>query len=122
MVYLPQLCLNTLTFGTIVYTMAGYRIGITYYLFYMLLLLITALNGFLICQIVASMSPSPQTAMSVFPVIVFSLMSVAGYFVTLNNIDSWLGSWAVFISPLRWSLQVCILIIIICILVGYIIT
>ena len=86
--------------------MAGYRWGAQYYGIYVLLLIVTALNGFAICQLVACLSPSPQTAMSVFPVIVFSLMSVAGYFVSLKKLDSWLKSWAPIVSPIRWSVQV----------------
>ena len=105
-VYLPQLLLNTWVFGSIVYFMAGYRVTMSYYWFYILVLVVTALNGFVICQLVACMSPSPQTAMSVFPVVVFSLMSVAGYFVSLKNLDEWLRVWAPNVSPLRWSLQV----------------
>lgn len=105
-VYLPQLIFNTWTFGTLVYTMAGYRAGAEYYGMYILVMLVTALYGFAICQLVASLSPTPQTAMSVFPVIVFSLMSVAGYFISLENLDDWLRSWAPRISPLRWSTQV----------------
>jgi MFS family permease len=105
MVYLPQLLVNTITFGTLVYVMAGYRAGVSFYLFYILLLVLTALNGFAICQCVACVSPTPQTAMSVFPVIVFSLMSVAGYFVALGSLDPWIHGWAPNLSPLRWSLQ-----------------
>lgn len=107
LVYLPQLLLNTITFGTLVYTMAGYRSGAQYFGIYILLLITTALYGFAICQLVACLSPTPQTAMSVFPVVVFSLMSVAGYFVSLNNLDHWLRSWAPKISPIRWSVEVC---------------
>jgi ABC-type multidrug transport system permease subunit len=109
LVYLPQLLFNTWFFGSVVYTMAGYRLGPAYYWFYVLILCLEALIGFGICQVVAVLSPTPQTAMSVFPVVVFSMMSVAGYFIYIKDLDNWLKDWAPFVSPMRYSFEALVL-------------
>jgi ABC-type multidrug transport system permease subunit len=108
-VYFPQLLFNSFVFGTLVYTMAQYRTGAKFYWFFIFIMCFAAFVGFMICQIVAVLAPSPQTAMSVYPVVVFTMTSVAGYFIFLPDIDNWIGSWAPFISPMRYSFQALIL-------------
>jgi hypothetical protein len=104
-IYLPQLIVNTVTFGALVYLLAGYRASAGSFFFYILILCLTAINGYYICQVTAALSPSPQTAMSVYPVIVFTLTAVSGYFIGLKSLPKYMYAWAPWISPMRYALQ-----------------
>jgi hypothetical protein len=104
-IYFPQLIGNTVTFGTLVYWLAAYRIGAHHFLRYLVSLNLAAISGFFVCQLTAALSPSPQTAMSVYPVVVFTITSVSGYFLYLDDLPLYIRPWAPFISPIRWALQ-----------------
>ena len=103
-VYLPQLLGNTVTFGTLVYFLAAYRSGPEYFFIYLVAINLAAICGFIICQLTAALSPTPQTAMSVYPVVVFTVTSVSGYFIYLDDLPLYLR-WANTLSPIRWALQ-----------------
>lgn len=104
-IYFPQLIGNTVTFGTLVYFLAAYRPGAKYFLRYLVPLNLAAICGFFVCQLTAALSPSPQTAMSVYPVVVFTITSVSGYFLYLDDLPLYIRPWAPLISPVRWALQ-----------------
>jgi hypothetical protein len=65
--------------------MVGFNSSPGAFLFYCLTMLITTINGLFIAQSIAAISPSIESATSLFPISIFFSMSFAGY--TNNHIS-----------------------------------
>lgn len=53
----------------------------------------------------AAVSPSTQAALSFYPVALFVSVSFTGFLVYIPRFPDWLGSWAPYISFMRYSFQ-----------------
>jgi len=73
-------------------------------LFYGVMVL-TSWTGLFICQLIASVSPTSQSAISGFPVALFFTITFAGYIIFLPSFPAWLSTWAPYISFMRFSFQ-----------------
>ena len=72
-------------------------------------LLLTSWTGLFVCQLIAAISPSSQTAISGFPVALFFTITFAGYMIFIPTFPDWLSAWAPYISFLRFSFQALVL-------------
>lgn len=53
----------------------------------------------------AAVSPSTQAALSFYPIVLFVNVSFSGFLVYIPRFPSWLGSWAPYISFMRYAFQ-----------------
>ena len=94
--HLPQIFLNTLIFCLIVYYMAGLNTAPGCFGYFWGVLFLTSTAGMFMAQLIASLVPSAEAAISVFPIGLFFSVAFAGYIVYLPNFEHWLG-WYVFV-------------------------
>eukprot|EP01035_Chromulina_nebulosa_P017867 gene17867-23483_t len=99
----PLVAINSLIYCIIIYNMAGLVSG-GFGLFYGVMVL-TSWTGLFICQLIASVSPTSQSAISGFPVALFFTITFAGYIIFLPSFPAWLSTWAPYISFMRFSFQ-----------------
>ena len=102
---LPLCILNVFVFASIVYNMAQLNKASGCLGFFYGQLLLASWSGQFLCQVVAAYSPSPQVAISAFPVALFVAVTFAGYIVFLPSFNIWLKSWAPYLSILRYPYQ-----------------
>ena len=63
----------------------------------------TSLNGLFFSQLLSVLCPSQQTAITLFPALLFFFISFAGYIVQLQSLPTWISSWAPLISFVRFG-------------------
>jgi hypothetical protein len=105
LVELPICLLNVLIFSIIVYKMAGLNPAPGAFGYFFGQLLLASYAGLFLCQLVAALSPSPEVAISAFPIALFIAITFAGYIVFLPSLDDWLKNWAPYLSFLRYPYQ-----------------
>jgi ATP-binding cassette subfamily G (WHITE) protein 2 (SNQ2) len=101
----PLVFINVLTYSSIVYNMAGLRNSADSFVFFVVVMFLTSMCGFFVCQLVAAAAPSAATALSFFPVSLFFTVAFAGYIVYIPQFPSWLGDWGPYGSFMRFSLE-----------------
>lgn len=102
---LPLIFINTLVFSSIVYSMSDLNPregGFSYFWGQMFL---TSCTGLFMAQLIASLAPSAQAAISLFPVALFFVVAFAGYIVYIPEFSYWLRCWAPYGSFMRWGFQ-----------------
>lgn len=99
---LPIAFVDTLVFAGIIYSMAG--LGGSFSFFWGVLYL-TSVAGFQMATLVASVSPSPMAAISLFMVCLFWVFSFSGFLVFIPEFAYWLRCWAPYTSFVRWGFQ-----------------
>lgn len=104
---IPIVALNVLVFSIVVYFMTGLKSG--GFGLFCGVLIITSWTGLFVCQLIASVSPSAQSAISGFPVALFFTITFAGYMIFIPTFPDWLSSWAPYISFMRFSFQALVL-------------
>lgn len=127
---------NSLIYSGILYYLVGFNSAPAAFFFYLLCMVLTTMIGLFIAQFIAALSPSIETATSLFPVSVFFSISFAGsmisllfssllsqrsidlfnvvltspgYIVFIPQFPNWLGNWAPYISFMRYSFQAFVL-------------
>jgi ABC-type multidrug transport system ATPase subunit len=100
---IPLVAMNVFVFSLIVYYMVGLTSG-GFGLFFGVMVL-TSWTGLFNCQLIAAVSPSSQSAISGFPVALFFTITFAGYMIFIPSFPDWLGTWAPYISFMRFSFQ-----------------
>jgi ABC-type multidrug transport system ATPase subunit len=99
----PLILLNVLVFSALVYSLCGLKDG--GYGYFFIVLYMTSLTGLFMAQLIASMAPTAQSAISLFPVALFFSVAFAGYIVYIPQFDQWLRVWAPYGSFMRWAFQ-----------------
>lgn len=103
--YIQFLEVHALVFLLLAYFIAGFQyVAAKIFLFYVTILL-SSLTGYLICQVIAASSPNAQTAMGIYPMVVFTNLLFTGYFQYISHMQPWLQCWAPIISFARWGYQ-----------------
>ena len=75
-------------FVGILYFMTGFRTEWDAFLFFYLISAMTSLCGLFYCQMLAVLSPSQQSAITLFPATLFFFISFAGYIVQVRSSES----------------------------------
>jgi ABC-type multidrug transport system permease subunit len=102
---IPLVILNSVTFCAIVYSLTGFRDGSDHFGYFFIIVSLSNIVGLFFCQCLSAMSPSSQTAITIFPGALFFLLAFAGFIVQLPTLPGYLRSWAPIISFTRWSFQ-----------------
>jgi len=102
---IPLAVLNILLFSMILYTLAGLRSGGGYFFYFYYIMLMCSLNGLFVCQLLAAISSSTQAALQLFPALLFFVLAFSGFIIYLPDFPPWLGSWAPYLSFLRYGFQ-----------------
>lgn len=104
---IPLVFMNVLVFCIILYNMAGLVEG-GFGLFFGVMVL-TSWTALFLCQLIAALTPSGQSAISFFPVALFFMIAPAGYMVFLPSFPAWIGDWAPYVTFVRFSFQALVL-------------
>jgi ABC-type multidrug transport system permease subunit len=106
---LPMIILNVLVFCAITYNMCGFTSEDGHFGVYYLVHMLVSITGLFLCQFLAALSVSAQSAIQFFPVALFFTVSFAGYIVFIPTFPTWLRVWAPYISFLRFAFQALVL-------------
>lgn len=106
---IPLIFVNVLVFSAIVYGMANLSNCGGCYGFFFGTLFLCSVTGLFMAQVIASLAPSAQAAISLFPVALFFTVAFAGYIVYIPEFDKWLRVWAPYGSFMRWGFQALVL-------------
>ncbi|GMI10474.1 hypothetical protein TrLO_g8347 [Triparma laevis f. longispina] len=91
-------------FCAILYPLSGFRKDWESAIFFYIIAALTSLCGLFYCQMLAVLSPTQQSAITLFPATLFFFISFAGYIVQLPSLPDWL-SQVPNVSFLRWGFQ-----------------
>jgi ATP-binding cassette subfamily G (WHITE) protein 2 (SNQ2) len=105
LIELPITLMNVLIFSVIVYKMSSLNTASGCFGYFFGQLLLADWASLFLCQLVAALSPSPQVAISAFPIALFIAVTFAGYIVYLPSLDGWLRNWAPYLSFMRYPYQ-----------------
>ena len=106
---LPMIVVNVLLFAAITYDMCGFNTADGHFGVYYLVMLLVSITGLFLCQLLAALSISAQSAIQFFPVALFFSVSFAGYIVYIPSLPDWLRGWAPYVSFLRFAFQTLVL-------------
>jgi ATP-binding cassette subfamily G (WHITE) protein 2 len=104
-VQLPLVIINAFIYTLIVFFMVGLENGAHTLSFFLYFIIVTSCTGYFIANLMAAISPSTQAALSFYPIVLFINVSFSGFLVYIPRFPSWLGSWAPYISFMRYAFQ-----------------
>jgi ABC-type multidrug transport system ATPase subunit len=105
----PFAILNVLVFSVITYNMCGFREGGDRFGVFYCGMLFCSLCGLFCCQLIASLAPTGQAAINIFPVSLFFCIIFAGYVIFIPEFPAWLESWGPYVSFMRFGFQAMVL-------------
>lgn len=73
--------------------------------FFLYFIVMTSITGYFIANLMAAVSPSTQASLSYYPIVLFVNVSFSGFLVYIPTFPEWLGSWAPYISFMRYAFQ-----------------
>lgn len=106
---LPIVAANVFVFCIIEYHLAGLYNAPGHFVFFYLVMLMTSVIGLLICQLIAALSPSEQSAINFFPIVIYFTMAYSGFIIYIPTIPHWQRAWLPYASFYRWSFQALVL-------------
>lgn len=106
---LPMIAVNVMFYSLICYHMVGLRSGAEHFIFFYYILIFTSFSGYFIACFIASVAPSSQAALSYYPIVLFFSIVFSGFLIYLPQFPDWLGSWAPYISFMRYAYQALVL-------------
>jgi ABC-type multidrug transport system permease subunit len=101
----PLIAINVTTFGVLLHILSGLRDTSQAWAIYLVVLFINSLIGLFVCHFVAAIASSTQAAVSIYPVFLFFSIAFAGFIIYLPDFPPWLGTWAPYLSFMRYSMQ-----------------
>jgi hypothetical protein len=87
------------------YNLVGLNSASGSFAYFLLNIILSSTVGLFIAETLSATSPNIQVALSLFPVSVFFSCTFAGFIVYIPQFPNWLGSWAPYISFMRYSFQ-----------------
>eukprot|EP00339_Tiarina_fusa_P028192 CAMPEP_0117059962 /NCGR_PEP_ID=MMETSP0472-20121206/41684_1 /TAXON_ID=693140 ORGANISM="Tiarina fusus, Strain LIS" /NCGR_SAMPLE_ID=MMETSP0472 /ASSEMBLY_ACC=CAM_ASM_000603 /LENGTH=147 /DNA_ID=CAMNT_0004777939 /DNA_START=32 /DNA_END=475 /DNA_ORIENTATION=- len=72
-------------------------------------LLFCSWTGLFLCQLIASLAPTGQAAINIFPVSLFAAVIFAGYIIFIPEFPTWLEAWGPYVSFMRFGFQAMVL-------------
>ena len=110
LIQVPMVAINTLVFSVLMYYLTGLNTSSTdKFVFFYFILLLCSYIGLFSCQLMATIAPNAQTAISFFPILLFVSVAFSGYIVYIPQFPVFLKSWAQWISFLRYAFQAIVL-------------
>jgi ABC-type multidrug transport system permease subunit len=103
--HIPLLIVNSILYSTILYNLVGFNSASGSFAYFLLNIILSSTVGLFIAETLSAISPNTQVATSLFPISVFFSCSFAGFIVYIPQFPNWLGSWAPYISFMRYSFQ-----------------
>lgn len=108
-VLIPIVCFDCFMFSSIMYHMVGLNDAPGRFSFFYGVCLLCSITGLYLSQFIASISPTPQAAITMLPIAFFLAIAGCGYLVYLPLLPVYLGSWVPYVSYVRWGFQALIL-------------
>lgn len=105
LVQLPLVIVNAFVYTFIVFFMVGLENSEHTLSFFLYFIVMTSCTGYFIANLMAAISPSTQAALSYYPIVLFMNVSFSGFLVYIPNFPDWLGSWAPYLSFMRYAFQ-----------------
>jgi ABC-type multidrug transport system ATPase subunit len=105
----PFAMINVLVFACITYTMCGFTTAEGHFGPYYCALLFCSWTGLFLCQLIASLAPTGQAAINIFPVSLFAAVIFAGYIIFIPEFPTWLEAWGPYVSFMRFGFQAMVL-------------
>lgn len=103
--YLTCVCVCVCVCIVIVFFMVGLENSEHTLSFFLYFIVMTSCTGYFIANLMAAISPSTQAALSYYPIVLFMNVSFSGFLVYIPNFPDWLGSWAPYLSFMRYAFQ-----------------
>jgi ABC-type multidrug transport system permease subunit len=94
-------------FGSIVYFCCGLNQTLEAFSFFLAMLLLASLVSLSLCELVASVAPSTQAAITVFLPLSFFFVVSGGFIVLIPSLPSEIRDILPAVSYIRWAFQVC---------------
>lgn len=107
--YASFVLLHHFVFTVIAYFMAKFLPTIQNVTVFFVTLYLGSMTGYFVCQFIAVLSPNPQTAMGIYPIVVFTNLLYAGFLQFIPSMQHWLSGWAPYVSFFRWGYQALVL-------------
>ena len=107
--YIPTIFFNVLIFSSIVYNMVGLNPAPGHFWFFFVVLFLCSITGLFMCQLVASISPTAPSAITILPIAYFFAIALSGFIVYISQLTVALRVWAPYVSYMRWGYQALIL-------------
>jgi hypothetical protein len=120
----PAIAVNTIAFGVLLHILSGLRDTSESFALFLLVLFVNSFIGLFVCQFVAAIASSTQAAVSIYPIFLFFSVSfagmkarclffsryftfemLAGFIVYIPDFPPWLGTWAPYLSFMRYAIQ-----------------
>ena len=103
--------INVFIYSTILYLMVGLykEKSIDRFFFFNVVLMIQSITSLFLCQLIAAISSSVESAINYFPISLMFSMAFSGYIVYIPKLPLWYRSWAPCLSFLRWGFQALVL-------------
>lgn len=99
------LLIHNFLFAIIAYFLTQCQPAAGRFLYYYSLLTVASLTAYFLCQCVASLSPNPKTAITIYPVFLLVNFLFMGFFQMLPDMEPYLRGWLPVLSFARWGYQ-----------------
>jgi len=100
----PVTIFNVAVFVGLLYKMTGFKDDWESFGYFYLIVVLSSLCGLFFCQLLAVLSPSQQSAITLFPAMLFFFISFAGFIIQLPSLPPWLSE-VPNVSFIRWGFQ-----------------
>jgi ABC-type multidrug transport system permease subunit len=104
-IQIPLTVINIVIFCAIEYYLAGLKKTASAFGLFVYIMVFSSLCGLFVCYFVSAISPTIQVALNFFPLVLFFTVAFAGFIINLPQFPPWLGTWAPYLSFMRYSLQ-----------------
>lgn len=108
LITVPYSSFMVFLYSLVVYWMIGFRPDLQRFGYFVYIMIVTDIIGYMVCQLVSNLSSSAEIAMSFFPVAMFFATAFEGFIVYLPQFPDWLG-WGGYVSYMRFSFQALVL-------------